>query len=253
MNAENLSRAELIDKIQQLESMNEELKINEEKVREMTKNLLAKISHELKTPLNSIIGFSELLRYKSLDLKECEYVNNILTSSKHMLSLIQDILDVTRSQYKPLELSYSIFNPQEVIEDTIKCFNISNISYTLINQNICADYLRFKQLVSNLISNAIKYNSKDGSITVLTYIDEKYFCFEVSDEGEGISEKNHHKIFDFFSQVSQNVLKRQSGSGIGLSLCKSIVQAHLGEIFVKSELQEGATFVFKIPIDKQEY
>ncbi|MCM1265441.1 MAG: HAMP domain-containing histidine kinase, partial [Candidatus Gastranaerophilales bacterium] len=175
----------------------------------------------------------------------------ISISSKHMLSLIQDILDVTRSQYKPLELSYSFFNTKEAIEEIIKSFNNENLHYTIINYNICADYTRFKQLVYNLISNAIKFNKKNMPINILTYTEADNFCFEITDNGEGILEENYNKIFDFFSQVSKDSLKRQMGYGIGLSLCKSIAESHNGNINVSSDIGKGSTFIFKLPIDKE--
>lgn len=251
MKYDNLSRVELIEEIHRLEDINSELRTNESKIWDMVRILISKISHEFKTPLNSIIGFTELLRYKSKDFKDSEFINNILISSQHMLSLIQDILDVTRSQYKHLELSYSYFNAKEAIEDIIISFNNNNLQYTLINYEICADFTRFKQLVYNLISNAIKFNKPNMPINIITYIENNKFCFEITDNGEGIAENNYTKIFDFFSQVTKDNHKRQMGSGIGLSLCKSITESHNGNINVISKVGKGSTFTFKIPIDKE--
>lgn len=250
MKCDNLSRVELIEEIRRLENINSELRTNESKIWDMVKILITKISHEFKTPLNSIIGFTELLRYKSSDLKDSEYIKNISVSSEHMLALIQDILDVTRSQYKPLELSYSFFNTKDVIENIIKCFNNKEINYTLINYSIYADYTRFKQLVYNLISNAVKFNKANMPIDIFTYVEQNKFCFEIKDRGEGISEDNYSKIFDFFSQVSKDGFKRQLGSGIGLSLCKSIAESHKGKIEVKSEIGKGSTFIFRLPVEE---
>ena len=154
MQCEYQTKDELIAELERLKTINEELRMEKSQIWDMVKVLITKISHEFKTPLNSIIGFTELLKYQINDIKQRDYIDTISMSSQFMLSLIRDILDVTRSQYKPLELSYSIFNVKNVIEDIIKCFNNENIKYTLINMNICADYTRFKQLVYNLISNA---------------------------------------------------------------------------------------------------
>ena len=250
MRYENLSREELIAEIRQLELSNSELKSKESETWNMIKILISKISHEFKTPLNSIIGFTELLKLRTNDFKSIDYIGTISISSEHMLELIQDILDVTCSQFKPMELSYSFFDTKEVIENIIKSFKDVEVSYTLVNMSICADYVRFKQLVYNLLSNAVKFNKINPLIQIITYVEDDNFCFEISDNGEGISEEYFDKIFDIFLQVSKDNLKRQIGSGIGLSLCKSIVDAHKGNIYVESKVGVGSTFTFKIPIDK---
>lgn len=250
MQCEYLTKEELIVELERLKTINKELRMEKSQIWDMVKVLITKISHEFKTPLNSIIGFTELLKYTNDNKKKRDYIDTISMSSQFMLSLIRDILDVTRSQYKPLELSYSIFNVKNVIEDIIKCFNNKNIKYTLINMNICADYTRFKQLVYNLISNALKFNRAGMKITILTYCEGDSFCFEITDCGKGISKDNYEKIFEFFTDISDDKFKRQMSSGIGLSLCKSIVNSHKGTIFVESEMNVGSTFTFKIPINQ---
>ena len=181
MQCEYQTKDELIAELERLKTINEELRMEKSQIWDMVKVLITKISHEFKTPLNSIIGFTELLKYQINDVKQRDYIDTISMSSQFMLSLIRDILDVTRSQYKPLELSYSIFNVKNVIEDIIKCFNNENIKYTLINMNICADYTRFKQLVYNLISNALKFNRAGMQISIITYCDKDFFYFDITD------------------------------------------------------------------------
>ena len=127
MQCEYQTKDELIAELERLKTINEELRMEKSQIWDMVKVLITKISHEFKTPLNSIIGFTELLKYQINDIKQRDYIDTISMSSQFMLSLIRDILDVTRSQYKPLELSYSIFNVKNVIEDIIKCFNNENI------------------------------------------------------------------------------------------------------------------------------
>lgn len=249
MQCEYQTKDELIAELERLKTINEELRMEKSQIWDMVKVLITKISHEFKTPLNSIIGFTELLKYQINDVKQRDYIDTISMSSQFMLSLIRDILDVTRSQYKPLELSYSIFNVKNVIEDIIKCFNNENIKYTLINMNICADYTRFKQLVYNLISNALKFNRAGMKISIITYCDKDFFYFDITDSGKGIPKENYEKIFEFFTDVSNDKFRRQMSSGIGLSLCKSIAESHKGKIFVTSELNTGSTFTFKIPIN----
>lgn len=215
---------------------------------------LAGISHEFKTPLNSIIGFAEIIESQSHNLANTKHIKNILQSANHLLTLIKDILDVSKSQYKVLELNYSIFSTKDEItkvvlnlEEMLKEKKIS-LSYTLTDVRISADIKRFRQLIYNLLSNAIKFNKKNGKINILTYIDENKFFFEITDTGDGISKRNYDKIFDFFSQVNRSQLKRQLGSGVGLALCKMITDAHKGEINFKSQIKKGSSFWFSLPI-----
>lgn len=217
---------------------------------------LAGISHEFKTPLNAIIGFTEILKSKDKSLENIKYVQNILQSAKHLLTLIEDILDVSKSQYKILELNYSIFSPKDEIsqilltlEGMIKEKNIT-LNYTLTDIRISADVKRFKQLIYNLASNAVKFNNQNGKIDIITYVRDGKFFFEITDNGDGISKRDYEKIFDFFSQVNRSQLKRQLGSGVGLALCKMITDAHNGEINFQSKLKKGSNFWFSLPISQ---
>lgn len=218
---------------------------------------LAGISHEFKTPLNSIIGFSEVLKSKIANKDDSRYLGNILQSSKHLLTLIEDVLDVSKSQYKTLELKYKIFSPKDEIiqimltlEKMLKEKSIE-LNYTLTDIRISADAKRFRQLIFNLLSNAVKFNKQNGKISILTYVKDDKFFFEISDTGDGISKRDYEKIFDFFSQVNRSQLKRQLGSGVGLALCKMIIEAHKGEIGFKSKSKKGSCFWFYLPINKQ--
>jgi len=231
-------------------SLQEELdRTNREKIQ-----FLASISHEYKTPLNSIIGFSDMLKSELAGSSNYKYVDNISKSSRFLLSLIQDILDMARSEFKPMELKYEIFRPMDVIKDIIYSFDEivkeKNIKfdYTMVDVEIYADIKRFKQLIYNLVSNALKFNKSGGKITIVAYVDEnRNYIFEIKDSGDGIRKKDYGKIFNFFSQVNRDKLKRQQGSGVGLALCKVIANAHGGDIGFKSRLNSGSTFRFSIP------
>lgn len=217
---------------------------------------LAGISHEFKTPLNSIIGFSEILKTKDKNFDTSKYINNILQSSKHLLTLIQDVLDVSKSQYNSLDLNYTLFSPKDEIIQITHNFekeiqeNCIDLNYTLTDVKISADIKRFRQLIFNLVSNAIKFNKRNGKINIYTYIKDDMFFFEITDTGDGISKRNSEKIFDFFSQVNRNQLKRQLGSGVGLALCKMIVDSHNGHIDFKSQIKKGSNFWFSLPLGK---
>ena len=239
----------LENEISELRKLNDTLVAEKTEIRDMANMLITKISHEFKTPLNSIIGFTELLKYKIKDETLLDYINTISINSQHMQELIRNIIDITSAQYNKLKLSYSIFNTKDAITNIINSFAAHNILFTLINQQICADYIRFKQLVYNLISNALKFNNPNKPINIITYIDNDYFCFEISDAGKGIKKEHQNKIFELFVHSADEKFTRQLSSGIGLSLCKAIADAHDGSISVISEYNRGSTFVFRLPLN----
>lgn len=249
-NLESMSKKELIELITR--SKKETIKyvnkyLEEEEKQDTLRIVLLKLSHEFKTPLNSIIGFADILKGRMYNIDDYRCLNNISHSSKHLLALIQDLLDVTRSQYKPLELSKTNFNTRDIIYNIISGFHGININYTLSGINIFADETRFKQVIYNLISNAIKFNSGESEIRIITY-GSKDFIFEITDNGDGIEDAEKEIIFNFFAQGGNDVTKRKYGCGVGLSLCKSIVEAHGGQISVESVKHQGSTFKFSIPI-----
>ncbi len=217
---------------------------------------LAGISHEYKTPLNSIIGFTDILKNEKYNTKQMKYLENISGSSKHLLSLIQDVLDVSKSQFGELTLNFKIFNTKQEIMKIIAAFENMveekhiDLTFTLCDVNINADVNRFRQLIFNLISNAVKFNKINGKIVILSYVSKDKFSFEILDTGDGISKQDYDKIFDFFSQVNRNQLKRQQGSGVGLALCKMIVDSHKGQIGFNSQFKKGSSFWFNLPLIK---
>lgn len=218
---------------------------------------LASISHEFKTPLNSIMGFAELLLEKFQGTDNEKYLNNITKSSSYLMKLIHNILDYTKNEYGTIRLKPEKFRAKEIIDDIILSFdeirkekNIS-FNYTLSDVMIKADLIRFKQLVYNLISNAIKFSKENSSISIVSFINSnKEFTFEITDKGDGISKRDLAKIFNFFTQVNRSELKRKQGSGVGLALCQKIARSHGGELYVKSKLHHGSTFWFTIPQKK---
>lgn len=218
---------------------------------------LASISHEFKTPLNSIMGFSDLLAENFQGTENEKYLNNISKSSAYLMKLIQNVLDYTKDEYGVMELKPEKFRAKEIIDDIIWSFeeirkekNIT-FNYILSDVIIKADLIRFKQLVYNLISNAVKFSKENSTISIVTFVNnKKEFTFEIKDRGDGISKKDQAKIFNFFTQDNRSQLKRQQGSGVGLALCRKIVRSHGGEIFVKSKLHYGSKFCFTIPQKK---
>lgn len=253
-NKNNIDKVGIL--VENANSRLEIISLYEEKEKSLKERVefLASISHEFKTPLNSIIGFSDILKLKCQNQDNYKYIDNISKSSRFLLSLIQDVLDLARAESKPMELKYTKFRPKEIISDIIWSFDEVRrekgleFNYTLSDVELKADLKRFQQLIYNLISNAVKFSKQNGIITIVTYMNEnKEFVFEIKDMGDGISKKDNEKIFNFFSQVNRSQLKRQQGSGVGLAICKTIAQAHGGEINFKSRLNHGSTFWFTIP------
>lgn len=219
---------------------------------------LASVSHEFKTPLNAIIGFCDLLSENIENEENLKYLHNISNNSVYLMSLIKNILEYARSDSQPLTIKKERIRTKQLINEILQNFdemrkekNIT-FNYTLSDIIVNADLIRFKQLIYNLISNAIKFSKENSSVSIVTYVNrKKEFVFEIRDKGDGISKKDITKIFNFFTQVNRSELKRQQGSGVGLALCRKILQAHGGEIYVKSKLHQGSTFWFTLPLKQK--
>ena len=224
---------------------------------------LANMTHELRTPLNSIIGFSQLLHDENagtLNQKQSRYTSNVLTSSKHLLDIVNDILDISKIESGTVELQYekmpisTIFND---INTTMAPFaskkNIkieSNINPDLTT--IMADKNKVKQILYNLINNAIKFTPEEGHITINAFRRGDVLQVEVKDSGIGISKIDTEKIFRPFVQLDGSTTREYTGTGLGLSIVKRFVELHNGKIWVKSETDKGSTFTFTLPFNEDE-
>ena len=225
------------------------------------------MSHELRTPLNSIIGFSELLEdeeFGNLNKRQRRYVNNVLKSGHQLLSLINDILDLSKAEVGHVSLMYRKFVLQDIIQPVTKLIaplvEKKQLSFTndLPNQplTIIADRNKFEQIILNLLSNAVKFTPAHGSIQVkaTTQIDfEKVPHREdihivISDTGVGIGKEHLQTIFSMFEQVDSSYSRAQDGSGLGLTLTKQFVELHGGTIWVESDgLTKGSQFHILLP------
>ncbi|MEW6617947.1 MAG: FumA C-terminus/TtdB family hydratase beta subunit [bacterium] len=218
---------------------------------------LANMSHELRTPLNSIIGFSEVLleeTFGSLQEKQKKYLSNILTSGKHLLILINDILDLSRVEAGKVELKIEEILPKEIFNECqtlIKNmaskkgisldFKVEGIS------TIKADPVRFKQIMYNLLSNAIKFTPERGRVDVLARPVDEMVQISVQDTGIGIAREDQEKVFEEFKQIDSSYAKQYAGTGLGLPLTRKLVELHGGKIWLESEPGKGSTFTFTIP------
>jgi len=220
---------------------------------------LANMSHELRTPLNAVIGFSEVLQervFGDLNEKQAEYVDDIHTSGHHLLSLINDILDLSKIEAGQLELSVSSFHLPSAIEQALLLTRERAIRHGVsVTQDvapeigeIAADERKVKQILINLLSNAIKFTDEGGSVALRAAQGDGEVTLAVVDTGIGISAEDQELIFEEFRQVGDDYARKAAGTGLGLALAKRLVELQGGRIWVESELGRGSTFAFTLPL-----
>ncbi|WP_052402797.1 sensor histidine kinase [Methanococcoides methylutens] len=218
---------------------------------------LANMSHELRTPLNSVIGFSQVLsdkRFGDLNKKQTKYISNILKSGRHLMTLINDILDISKIESGNMKYEPEIINLPEIIDEIVmlidpmakkKSIDLkSNIELEILE--IYADRTKIKQIMYNLLSNAIKFTPKSGKVWVNSKIIGGKVQVSVSDTGIGIPENKQKTVFEAFKQVDSSFNRKYEGTGLGLALVKQYVEMHGGEVWVESEVGKGSTFGFSI-------
>jgi signal transduction histidine kinase len=219
---------------------------------------LANMSHELRTPLNAIIGFSEVLSdrmFGELNEKQEEYLKDIYASGNHLLSLINDILDLSKIEAGRMELEVTDFNLPQAIENALTLVRERAgrrgiaLAHTMDERlgEIRGDERKIKQVLLNLLSNAVKFTPEGGRIEVAAVSKDGLAEVSVSDTGVGISPEDQEKVFEEFRQVG-TAEKKAEGTGLGLTLCRKFVELHGGRVWVKSQLGAGSTFTFTIPV-----
>ena len=219
---------------------------------------LANMSHELRTPLNAIIGFSEVLGEKlfgELNEKQAEYTEDILSSGRHLLSLINEILDLSKVEAGRMELELTSFDMPLAIENA-RTFVRERATKHGIKLNVMVDerlgdYFgderKIKQILLNLLSNAVKFTPEGGQISINARQLNESVQISVSDTGIGISPEDQARIFEEFRQVGGDHAHKSEGTGLGLTLAKKFVELHGGTIWVESEVGKGSTFTFTLP------
>ncbi|TQD23824.1 ATP-binding protein [Methanolobus vulcani] len=232
-------------------------KLEAESLSRAKSEFLDNMSHELRTPLTAIIGFSDVLctgMSGDLNEKQLGYANHIAKSGKHLLEVINDILNVSKLETCRMELECEIFSIMEVLDDVFAIFSPmaqgKNIDLRLDSDiqvdEIYGDRLKFKLVMSNLLSNAIKFTPNNGKVLVTAEKNDDKLHVSVSDSGIGIPEHKLKQIFDPFIQADSSNARTYGGTGLGLTLVKWFVELHNGTIHVESEEGAGSTFAFTI-------
>ena len=219
---------------------------------------LANMSHELRTPLNAIIGFSEVLierMFGELNEKQDDYLKDIYGSGKHLLALINDILDLSKIEAGRMDLELETFDIENALSNAMTLIRERAQQHGIATElvgaeglgDICADQRKLKQVMLNLLSNAVKFTPDGGSITVSAAMSNGVLEISVADTGIGIEHAEQETIFQEFRQAGGDYTNKQEGTGLGLTLTKRFVELHGGQISVDSEPGHGATFTFTLP------
>ncbi len=240
--------SEIQDKTQQLEIANRH-----------KSEFLANMSHELRTPLNAVIGFSEVLierMFGEVNPKQEEYLQDILSSGKHLLSLINDILDLSKIEAGRMELEAQPFDLPSALDNALTLIkeraarNSIGLDVHVDPRigEILADERKIKQVLLNLLSNAVKFTPEGGKITMSAVMNGTSVEISVADTGIGIAAEDQEKVFEEFRQVGDDYARKREGTGLGLALARRLVELHGGTLSLQSELGKGSTFTFTIPV-----
>jgi PAS domain S-box-containing protein len=254
-------RKEAEDNLQKALATAAQLRDEAEAANRAKGDFLASMSHELRTPLNAIIGFSEILQdetFGQLSKRQMRYVNHILNSGRHLLDVINDILDLAKIESGKMSLQVSRVNMRRLLEHSLvmikeKAFRhrlrVSlHVDHDLTHGDILGDELKLKQIVFNLLSNAAKFTPDGGAITISATSEKGNVVVKVADTGIGVQPGDRERIFGAFEQVDSSYSRAQHGTGLGLALTRRMVALHEGKIWVESDGEgKGSTFVVQIP------
>jgi signal transduction histidine kinase len=238
----------------ELQEKNRELEIANKHKSEF----LANVSHELRTPLNAIIGFSEALKarmFGELNDDQDEFIRDIHESGEHLLALINDILDLSKVEAGRMDLLLSRFDPRAVIENaTLLLRDQATRRGVRLRTDVdpqitalTADERRLKQILLNLLANAVRFTPEGGDVTVTARPVEGGVEIAVADTGVGIAPEDHEAVFEEFRQVGNDGIRKAEGTGLGLALARRFVQMHGGHIRLESDVGKGSTFTLFFP------
>ena len=256
--ADSLLRARTMRELVELESKSNAARQEAETANRAKSEFLASMSHELRTPLNAILGFSQLLRNDDeLSAQQRDFAGEVVTAGKHLLSLVNEVLDLSRIERGYVDLSIEPVSCADILSESVKMIKPFAEKHRIrleteppVELHIQADQVRVKQVLLNLLSNAVKYNRAGGSVAVACSRRDDTVRISVTDTGEGIPEERTGELFANFSRLGREggTIK---GSGIGLALSRRLVELMDGTIGVESVVGEGSTFWIELPLSEE--
>jgi signal transduction histidine kinase len=252
---EEKAQEEIRRRSQVLEEQNRSI----QEANRLKSEFLANMSHELRTPLNAVIGFSEILideKTGAINPAQREYLNDIWTSGKHLLQLINDVLDLAKVEAGKMELNPQTFSVKAAIAEGCAIIKAAALKKNIAlhieapPEDLVAtlDPLRFKQVLYNLLSNAVKFTPDNGVVTLtVSRDDDQQIRLQVQDTGIGIKKEDLPRLFHEFEQLDSGLDRREQGTGLGLALTRKFVELQHGSITVESEFGKGSTFMVVLP------
>lgn len=247
--------------IRKLSLLNKELKNARAKAEDATQiksNFLANMSHEIRTPMNSIISMTYLIKKNITTQPLLHYIEVIESASNNLLSLLNDILDLSKIEAKKLNINSGDFNLIEVLDSVSNIIKIKAeekaLAFEIIydkseSLNVCGDSLRLMQVLTNLASNAVKFTNSGYVKIYVDRVSDKIFRFSVCDSGIGLNDNQIDKLFESFTQADESITRKYGGTGLGLAICKELVELMGGKIWVESVFGEGSKFIFEIELE----
>lgn len=251
---------EAYDQLARMAEEANELRRQAEAASRVKSEILTNTSHELRTPLTAILGFAEIIQEEATNSEICEFAKNILRSGRHLLSVVNDILDFASIQADACVVVAESFSPSEAIRELVSSFlpqatahrcRIHQCIAPEVPQQVVSDPLRFRQIVMNLVSNAIRF-TEDGDVYIRLLVDlvsePPELVLEIIDTGVGIPDDKLSKLFQPFKQIDASLTRKHGGTGLGLAISARLVHLLGGTIGVQSKLGRGSTFTIRLPL-----